>query len=292
MNSNDSLLIQIFASVLIFDEIDQLVKTNKESLCLLFDIARQENSSLILIGIANVLSLQNLMPELGMKKYSSEKKKTTKKSSTGTRRESEGEQTENTLQEINFAPYSVENLLGILKSRLAEIPHGSDAFSEQALNFCAQAVTQSLHGDVRQALGLCGLAIQRALKEVREGKAEKKNLRVEFKHMHGAWKKNSRTSQMKKLPFHQQVLLLCCLSAQEATSKQLAQDYRDKCKQAGLPAVVGSEFQDLLAGLEAVGFVKIKMNRKTEWVECLAHYEEVQFAFEQQNSDVLLKMMQ
>ena len=117
-------------SIVIMDELDLLLTKNQKVIYNFFDWPNKPNSRLIVLAIANTMDL----PER------------TLSNKVASRLE---------MKRITFQPYSYQQLVEIVKSRLESF----DVFSPDAIQFCARKVA-SVSGDARRALAICRRAIE------------------------------------------------------------------------------------------------------------------------------------
>ncbi|OMJ23533.1 Cell division control protein 18 [Smittium culicis] len=200
--------------ILILDELDHLINFNVKLLYSFFEWALAKNSCLYLIGIANALDLtETLVPRLKARGYFPEL--------------------------IHFKPYSVQEILGVLKKRsdiLAEmsknLSNNSQSESEKndvinslrmsslcssimvpALELCARKVAAS-SGDLRKALDACRMAVEstrsRAMKSIQSGQPLTQNkvsvgdMMKVLSSMYGT----STEKMLNNLNFHQKIVLV------------------------------------------------------------------------------------
>ncbi|RKP25997.1 P-loop containing nucleoside triphosphate hydrolase protein, partial [Syncephalis pseudoplumigaleata] len=131
--------------VVILDEIDHLLTKDQSVLYRLFEWAAQSGSRLVLVGIANALDLtERFLPLLCAKSCEP--------------------------QLLNFNPYTVDDIIGILNERLQEAARvdGKEAaeatpplVQRNAIELCARKVA-SATGDLRKAMDVCRQAIELA----------------------------------------------------------------------------------------------------------------------------------
>ncbi|KAI9595307.1 P-loop containing nucleoside triphosphate hydrolase protein [Syncephalis fuscata] len=133
--------------VVILDEIDHLLTKDQNVLYRLFEWAAQPNAHLVLVGIANALDLtERFLPLLCAKNCEP--------------------------QLLNFNPYSVNDIIGILNERLQEATQSTDKTATEksdkslliqrtAIELCARKVA-SATGDLRKAMDVFRQAIELA----------------------------------------------------------------------------------------------------------------------------------
>ena len=117
-------------TVVLVDELDQLWTKKQDVMYNLFDWPNNKHSRLVVVAVANTMDL----PERVLVKRVS--------SRIG-------------MQRLTFQPYTREQLVTIVKTRL----EGVQAFSLQALELCARKVA-ALSGDARRALDICRRAAE------------------------------------------------------------------------------------------------------------------------------------
>lgn len=174
--------------VLVLDEMDQLLHgKGTELLYTLFEWARQPESKLVLIGIANALDLTvrhlpllnspavQRSPSTSSTTASSSRRsgnisKKTKKQSIGKLNDSSADlgsflpSNISAMKVINFPPYERQDIERILEARLLEV--GSSIFEPAAIKFVAAKVAATT-GDMRKALHACKLALDAVEKQQR-----------------------------------------------------------------------------------------------------------------------------
>ena len=120
---------QRMVTLVLVDEMDQLVTRTQSVLYNLFDWPTRPGSTLAVVGIANTLDLpERLLPRI--------------LSRLG-------------LHRLPFQPYTQQQIQTIVKSRLS----GIEAFDAQAVEYAARKVA-AVSGDVRRALELCRRAAE------------------------------------------------------------------------------------------------------------------------------------
>ncbi|XP_015782326.1 cell division control protein 6 homolog [Tetranychus urticae] len=121
--------------ILIIDEIDKL---DKDLVDTMLDWPRAKKSKLILIGIANTITSSSLTKMCSFEM--------------------------NCVKKVSFRPYSKDQLVDIIQSRLKYLSKTCDLISKPALDLCARKVS-SYSGDARKALDICRQAIEMAERE-------------------------------------------------------------------------------------------------------------------------------
>ena len=121
--------VRMMVTLVLVDEMDQLVTRTQSVLYNLFDWPTRPGSTLAVVGIANTLDLpERLLPRI--------------LSRLG-------------LHRLPFQPYTQQQIQTIVKSRLS----GIEAFDAQAVEYAARKVA-AVSGDVRRALELCRRAAE------------------------------------------------------------------------------------------------------------------------------------
>jgi len=260
----NNLLIQNIASsliadttpmiTLILDEIDQL--TTKERLVLynLFELIELPHSKLIIIGISNCSDfVERHLPQLRGR--------------------------ESSPKLVEFAPYSADQITTMLTERLCpniqfdekenrdqktkkkeQINHYPMPFDRYAIEFCSKKVGSS-SGDFRKALDICiqalDIAESRALDHFKQTNTfQMMNVQIEdIKNIVRIV--SPIIEQLRKLPFHQQLLISSLLHSSSVQSCYLLQElhklYFEVCKQKGIESVEKYQIGELIHGLLAAG---------------------------------------
>eukprot|EP00850_Spirogloea_muscicola_P021970 SM000270S10367 [mRNA] locus=s270:99767:104222:+ [translate_table: standard] len=230
--------------LLILDEVDQLAGRDSAVLIELFRLPVLPHSRCILIGIANVIDLQErLLPSL--RSFPSPP------------------------QVIAFAPYTKEQIIAILKQRLSSLTF--PVIAERALELCARKVGAA-SGDLRKALSICRDAVQ--LLELDNSQASPQTVlmtrqesplspgspmmqrQVQIHHMSRALSTTFRSPVVdiiQGLPQHQQAsrIILCATvrlfrkSKKDATLGEVVKAYADLCRQLGLHCLTAPEISSL-----------------------------------------------
>lgn len=129
--------------VVLMDELDLLVTKKQSVMYNFFDWPNRPYSHLIVVAVANTMDLPERML-------------TNKVSS------------RLGLTRINFQPYTHEQLMTIVQSRL----QGISSFSDDAIQLCARRVS-AVSGDARRALDICRQAVEIVERQAKERKGEK-----------------------------------------------------------------------------------------------------------------------
>jgi len=129
--------------VVLMDELDLLVTKKQSVMYNFFDWPNRPYSHLIVVAVANTMDLPERML-------------TNKVSS------------RLGLTRINFQPYTHEQLITIVQSRL----QGISSFSDDAIQLCARRVS-AVSGDARRALDICRQAVEIVERQAKQHKGEK-----------------------------------------------------------------------------------------------------------------------
>ena len=176
-------------TILLVDEMDQLVTRSQSVLYNIFEWPMHRDSCLSVIGIANTIDLpERFLPRV--------------LSRLG-------------LQRVAFQPYSQQQIQCIIRSRLQSLEgcFGENLFDKQAIEYVARKVA-AVSGDVRRALELCRRGAEMAcdqnskLKDsssddntalAEKSQGEDGDVKVTIKHIDGAIKEMFGASHMKLL---------------------------------------------------------------------------------------------
>jgi len=168
-------------TILLVDEMDQLVTRSQSVLYNIFEWPMHRDSCLSVIGIANTIDLpERFLPRV--------------LSRLG-------------LQRVAFQPYSQQQIQCIIRSRLEDLQgySGGSLFDKQAVEYVARKVA-AVSGDVRRALELCRRGAEIACEQCQSKTtttAESENamdeVKVTIKHIDGAIKEMFGASHMKLL---------------------------------------------------------------------------------------------
>jgi len=216
---------------LIMDEIDQIKSI--DVLCKVYSWPNIPHTKVILIGIANELTLTEKLPKLN----SSLNKITPKV--------------------IRFDAYTKNQIISIINSRLK--PRYHFLFDPKAIEYIAAKSTIS--GDIRKALDVCIKSLDVAhAKFVSEGN-NLEYIQVKLSDVVPIVRStlvSREITSIKELPFHQK-LILCCMvklaKDREVGLHKLLEKYRQVAQNEGLPFVSTPEFLsmcDLVATTELV----------------------------------------
>jgi len=140
-------------SVVLLDELDQLVMAKQTVLYNLFNWPTLPNSRLIVVAIANTMNLADMLPN-----------KIQSRVGTSSLRPHtllfvaliSG------LTRVNFEPYTAPQLMEIIESRLKSVP--GHIVDKDAIRLCAMKIANNT-GDARKALDVCRRAVEIAEKE-------------------------------------------------------------------------------------------------------------------------------
>lgn len=268
-------------TVVVLDEIDKLENQNLDVLYTIFDLPRIVDSRLILIGIANTFDFTTRT----LSRFHKLKV--------------------NSVIQINFHPYSKEQVKGIVESRLKQIASLEPLFNATSIELCARKV--AMHsGDVRKALHVCRRAIELAENESRTNNHPRplkttnddcQNLgsprkrmnndaavtikQVSVSHIMQVLNEvyGSKTSTARPdgtlLPTQQQVILCSLLlfanyrSRREVEVTKLYQIFTRVCKVKSIGFEIGnnSEFLSMCQLLETKGYVSLKSAKETSFAK-------------------------
>jgi origin recognition complex subunit 1 len=125
------------SSVVLLDELDQLVMAKQTVLYNLFNWPTLPNSRLIVVAIANTMNLADMLPNkiqsrvgiVPLSKYLTQG-----------------------LTRVNFEPYTTSQLVRIIESRLENVP--GNIVESDAIRLCAMRIANNT-GDARKALDVC-----------------------------------------------------------------------------------------------------------------------------------------
>lgn len=216
-------------AVLVFDEIDFLVKSSGDKL--LYEMSRANerlNEGFItLIGISNDLKFKEFLDPRVLSSLSEE--------------------------EVVFPPYTVDELKLILKKR-SETAFHVGTIDEGAINLCA-ALAGMEHGDARRAVDTLRVA-----GEVAERQGANN---VEEKHVRTAVQKidqDRMTDALISLPLHQKILLLSIRNShKENTTGPIHNQYQHICSNIGTEPLTLRRISGLLSELTLLGVISSKV---------------------------------
>eukprot|EP01080_Neovahlkampfia_damariscottae_P003033 gene3033-5043_t len=225
--------------ILILDEIERLLQKQKKNDVLenLFSWSSDENSSLILIGIAN---MSDLSSKIGMKFFNED------------------------IHHVSFLPYSSKQFELILKERLnsSGIEH---MFDGAAVKFIARKLESE--GDARKLLDVSKKAVDLLL----SGKIEK----VTMKTVNEIFKNyviKSIEQQISSLPTENQFLLCACVKLldddkiKEITIETLISYYNKLLKSKNFPVELSLSSAGIMDRCQSlVEYNMIKLNKKTKF---------------------------
>ena len=160
-------------TILLVDEMDQLVTRSQSVLYNIFEWPMHRNSCISVIGIANTIDLpERFLPRV--------------LSRLG-------------LQRVAFQPYSQQQIQEIIRSRLQDLngQSGEGLFDRQAIEYVARKVA-AVSGDVRRALELCRRGAEMAC-EAAGGAGSTEAAGVTIRHIDAAIKEMFGASHMKLL---------------------------------------------------------------------------------------------
>eukprot|EP00026_Physarum_polycephalum_P003045 Phypoly_transcript_03054.p1 GENE.Phypoly_transcript_03054~~Phypoly_transcript_03054.p1 ORF type:complete len:788 (+),score=110.16 Phypoly_transcript_03054:88-2451(+) len=222
-------------TLLVLDEIDQLMSHQSTILYRLFEWSSAANSNLILIGIANTLDLvQRSLPLLSKGAIAP--------------------------VIIEYKPYSHAQLVSVITARTAI----ANVIDPVAIQFCAKKVA-SIDGDVRKALDICMDAAREKQIQI---KSTGGSPRIDMGDMVAAIKRNypvEVADQIKSLPLLYQVVLCGAVTLSHSFSQdELHTSYMAMCKKARIPSVGKSEFADAVSGLAGYNLLQKTQRAKIE----------------------------
>ncbi|KER28896.1 hypothetical protein T265_04361 [Opisthorchis viverrini] len=213
--------------VLVIDELDLLCTRRQDVLYNLFDWPTRPRGrrSLIVLAIANTMDLPErlLHPRVASRLG---------------------------LTRLTFAPYSHEQLVHIVQSRL--IGSGSSSFQEKALELAARKVA-AVSGDVRRALDIC----RRAAEMVPQSKSKKE---IGIEHINAALKEMFTTPKLcaiQACSLYEKLFLRALIAEFQARSTEEARLDRcilqmcALCRLEGFPCPTTSEVFDICSSLGA-----------------------------------------
>lgn len=236
-------------SIIILDELDQLLGKQNDEVFTLFSWAL--NCNIILVGISNALDMvDRLLPRLKMNGLSP-----------------------NTLV---FMPYTADQIARIIKAKIETIEMeshelGFELFHPAAIQLCARK-SASNTGDLRKAFDICRCAIELVERETRglnilKDRGDKQLQSVKIQHIARVINTVFNTNQMSKLRELnlQQKLLVCLLIKAEGANpfQTLTMNafYEYYIKNGKVDNLVGllkkAEFLEALSSLEANSVVRV-----------------------------------
>jgi cell division control protein 6 len=265
-------------TVLVLDEIDKLETKGQDVLYSLFELPRASQSKLLLIGIANTLDFTTR----ALSRFRSFKL--------------------SDVTELNFQPYTKEQVKGIVESRLKQIASQEELFNPTSLELCARKVATH-SGDVRKALHICRRAIELAESDSRLSTSSQKTLKstnddglnpgsprkrrntemvapiqqVSVVHImkvlnevYGSKTVTVQSGASSALPTQQQIILCSLLlfakyrSLREVDLTKCYQIFARVCNKKSIGFDVGntSEFKSMCQLLESKGYVSVKSTKE------------------------------
>jgi len=132
---------QLFShsSVVLLDELDQLVMAKQTVLYNLFNWPTLPNSRLIVVAISNTMNLTDMLPNKIQSRVGLDPPSCHKISRVG-------------LIRVNFEPYTTPQLIKIIESRLENVP--GNIVEYDAIRLCSMRIANNT-GDARKALDVC-----------------------------------------------------------------------------------------------------------------------------------------
>jgi len=223
------------------DEIDQIHAL--ELLYRVFNWPNLPNSQLILVGIANELSLTDKLPKLKLYKVSP--------------------------LLISFDAYTKQQIANIIHARLS--PHHTNLFDPKAIDYIASKATTS--GDIRKALDICIQALDTIQEKyerlyVTDSTCPVIVIKVgDIAPIVRNTMSSKEIDTMKTLPFHQQ-LILCCMvklaKDREVELQNVLEKYRQISTSEDLPSVRTAEFLDMCQLIATTELVTLKSTEKKQ----------------------------
>ncbi|KAL5164530.1 Cell division control protein 6 B [Glycine soja] len=253
-------------TLIVADELDYLITKDRAVLHDLFMLTTFPFSRCILIGVANAIDLADrFLPRLTSLNCKP--------------------------IVVNFRAYSKDQILKILEERLNEFPYS--VFQQQALELCARKVAAT-SGDMRNALCICGSAIEMLEAEIRESacnlntsleeiSSSRQNFAtapdfmkkrefdtVKTDHMARALSKTYRSpvvDTIQSLPHHQQIVLCSSMkhfrgAKKDAILGELYKSYVGVCKSCLIPPAGILEFSNMCRVLNDQGLIKLGQSRE------------------------------
>ncbi|KAK9870408.1 hypothetical protein WA026_007978 [Henosepilachna vigintioctopunctata] len=239
--------------LLVLDEMDQLDSKNQAILYTIFEWPAKFRNNIILIGIANALDLTDrLLPRLQAR-------------------------CELRPKLLHYAPYSKQQLLEIITSRL-EQADALKVFSSAALQMVAAKVA-AVSGDVRRALDISRRVIDMIEKDAKNDALQSIenlnvdqfscNKKVDLKEVIGVLNKVYGTSQNlsddcdSSFPLQQKIalcsllLILKKVKNKDITVGKLHDVYKKVCGKLNLFSVDQAEFVGLCSLIETKGIIRV-----------------------------------
>jgi len=127
------------SSVVLLDELDQLVMAKQTVLYNLFNWPTLPHSRLIVIAIANTMNLADMLPNKIQSRVGIVLATSDGVDLVG-------------LTRVNFEPYKADQLIKIIESRLQNVP--GNIIEKDAIKLCAMKIANNT-GDARKALDVC-----------------------------------------------------------------------------------------------------------------------------------------
>jgi Cdc6-like AAA superfamily ATPase len=188
-------------SIVLMDELDLLLTKNQKVIYNFFDWPNKPNSRLIVLAIANTMDL----PER------------TLSNKVASRLE---------MKRITFQPYTYQQLITIVESRLASF----NIFSADAIMLCARKVS-SISGDARRALAICRRAIE--LLEDSSLTLKEKEKTITLDHIQKVitdMYSGPGVQAVRKASLHQKIFLVSIFRVARVTGKQEV-EFGDVCSE-------------------------------------------------------------
>nr|GMD28123.1 cell division control protein 6 homolog B-like [Ipomoea batatas] len=277
--------------LIIADELDYLITQDRAVLHDLFMLTTFPSSRCIVLGIANAIDLADrFLPKLQSLNCKP--------------------------MVITFRAYSKDQIIMILRQRLAALPY--IVFQPQALELCARKIA-SASGDMRKALSICRSAIEVLETEIRDSinslnltsletgvsdapcnilRMPDNNI-VRVDHVARALSnayKSPAVDTIQSLPQHQQIILCSAVKLfrggkKDATIGELSKYYIDVCRSTLVPAVGVMELSSMCRVLADQGLLKMGQSREVKLRRVTLKVDEADITFALQERRFLYPLM-
>ncbi|MHA1722678.1 MAG: ORC1-type DNA replication protein [Candidatus Baldrarchaeia archaeon] len=218
--------------IIVLDEIDQLVRKNRESANdVLYDLTRinssLENSKVSIIGISNDLKFKDHLDPRVISSLSEE--------------------------EVVFPPYTADELKDILIQR-AKIGFNEGVLEYGVINLCA-ALAAREHGDARRALDLLRVAGEIAEREG-SNKVTEEHVRLAQREI----EKDTVSEVLETLPVQSKLVLFSIYllekhRASEINTGDVYAVYQDLCRHLRIDSLTQRRVSDIINELDMLGLV-------------------------------------
>ncbi|XP_031123021.1 cell division control protein 6 homolog B [Ipomoea triloba] len=265
--------------LIIADELDYLITQDRAVLHDLFMLTTFPSSRCIVLGIANAIDLADrFLPKLQSLNCKP--------------------------MVITFRAYSKDQIIMILRQRLAALPY--IVFQPQALELCARKIA-SASGDMRKALSICRSAIEVLETEIRDSinslnltsletgvsdapcnilRMPDNNI-VRVDHVARALSnayKSPAVDTIQSLPQHQQIILCSAVKLfrggkKDGTIGELSKYYIDVCRSTLVPAVGVMELSSMCRVLADQGLLKMGQSREVKLRRVTLKVDEADITF-------------